>query len=168
MLNVSHWGQLTWKILWEGFRKLLQNWFNVLRNLLLAISISLSSYDCITSRTLSKLFSIWSWLIKFISILLCPYHPFFRIQYIHFVLTSVNPFSSSWRFGWFSIIFTLFSLWTNEHWLVRPYMVTSKSNNHGRPKMIWPTFMGSMSPTHYLCMWQIGWEFDISPEHLWT
>ena len=55
MLNVSHWGQLTLNILWEGFSKLLQNWFNVLKNLLLDISISLSSYECITSRTLFNL-----------------------------------------------------------------------------------------------------------------
>jgi len=27
-------------------------------------------------------------------------------------------------------------LWMNEQLLVHPYMITSKSNNHGRPKMI--------------------------------
>ena len=52
-----------------NFKELFQDWCNISGNLHLDIWLSLSSHECITSRSLIQTLFIWSSLIKFIIIL---------------------------------------------------------------------------------------------------
>jgi len=157
MLNVSHQRQLTWQIFWEDFGEFFQNWCNVPRNRHLDIWLSLSSHECITSKSLTQTLFNLIMANKLITILLLPLSLFFSGTKVStFPLSLLTPFSCFGGFDWLSISFTFLSLWMNEHWLVRPCMVTSKSNNHGRPKIIWPTFIRSMSH-HTLSVYVANW-----------
>jgi len=148
LLRLSQWHveclslkELTGQIFEKDIRKLFKYWLNLSWDLQLDLWLSFSSHKGVTSQPFIQA------LLELIGA--NQVHHFFPLPLLIF-------FSVVGGLDWFRVNFTFLSLWTNEQWLVRPCMISSKLNNHGRPKMIWSTFIGSISH-HMLSVYVANW-----------